>query len=77
MIRLKSFDLKTSEGRYLTSPVYFNNYSGQVHIRGVVMPSLSGNTELSILGTSPLLLDMKGGLQLLDNPPQFPQEPPY
>lgn len=41
LARLKTFDLITSEGGYLTSPVYCNNYSGQVQIRIVVIPSLS------------------------------------
>lgn len=50
LTRLKAFDLKTSEGRYLTSPVYCSNHSGQVQIRGVVIPSLSEDTGLSILG---------------------------
>lgn len=77
LTRLKTFGLITSQGRYLLSPVYCNNSSGQVHIRGVVVPSLSKDTGLSILGSSPLLFDMKGGLQLLDHPPLFPQELPY
>lgn len=77
LTRLKTFCLITSQGRYLPSPVYCNNSSGQVHIRGVVLPSLSKDTGLSILGISPWLIDMKGGLHLLDHPPLFPQELPY
>lgn len=74
LTRLKTFHSVISEGQYLTSAVYCNNYSEQIHIRGVVIPSLSEDTGLSILGTSPLLLAMKG----VDHPSlQFPQELPY